>query len=396
MQALSRSLLVEPQLDYPDAAIPAVGILTKLCFSIKTFRRYLGSNTTACQLIVRALLAHHHIPVFRIECCALLYLLLFADCSTGTLPIVSLPYVCATAAFSIPFISSFHWRESPFRETFNANELFKSIVSNAPATENGVESQCMLHENGVHSLANEDNLPPRFPIQQYVKRFIRFTFAEAWFEEVEKILKPNSSKRVNNASTTDDDEWPVEYLGNKTAMAFDANLRLTKRDIRWLKMVDFLSIFRKSLRRLGSAKAHADVYVGLATLETNLIFPLKNTVCQQDAIICTLKRYLHTPPMTVADQEMLVEVLNIIGIMLHLGFFMIRDWLYTVLETEDNFFLTLLRSEECIEALYRKNANLLWGLLQLYNGSKSSSEQDRKDGKREITERMAKPVERAT
>ncbi|XP_035901362.1 uncharacterized protein LOC118507232 [Anopheles stephensi] len=396
MQALSRSLLVEPQLDYPDAAIPAVGILTKLCFTIKTFRRYLGSNTTACQLIVRALLAHHHIPVFRIECCALLYLLLFADCSTGTLPLVSLPYVCATASYSIPFISSFHWRESPFRESLSSNELFKSIVSDAAPPPGG---DTRAGENGVHSLVNGggDQLPHGFPLKQYVNRFIRFTFAEVWYEEVEKMIKPSSTKRASNAaSTTDDDECPLDYPGNKTAMGFDAKLRLTKRDIRWLKMVDFLSIFRKSLRRLGSAKAHADVYVGLATLETNLIFPLKNTICQQDAIITTLKRYLHTPPLTVADQEMLVEVLNVVGIMLHLGFVMIRDWLYTVLAMEDNFFLTLLRSDECIEPLYRKNANLLWGLLQLYNGAKSPTDQDRKEGKREITERMAKPVERAT
>ncbi|XP_050081131.1 uncharacterized protein LOC126568659 [Anopheles maculipalpis] len=395
MQALSRSLLVEPQLDYPDAAIPAVGILTKLCFGIKTFRRYLGSNTTACQLIVRALLAHHHIPVFRMECCALLFLLLFADCSTGALPLVTLPYVCAISAFSTPFISTFHWRESPFRESFTGNELFKSIVLQPDHVDN--QSRRMVQQNGGHSPANGDSLPYGFPIQQYVKRFIRFTFAEVWFDGVDAILKPNNaSKRVNNASTGNDEEWPLEYHGNKTAMAFDANLRLTKQDIRWIKMVDLITIFRKSLRRLGSAKAHTDVYVGLATLETNLIFPLKNSVCQQGAVISALKRYLHTPPMTVADQEMLVEVLNIIGIMLHLGFYLIRDWLYTVLEMEDNFFLTLLRSEECIEALYRKNANMLRGLLQLYSGSQSSSEPDQKDGKREITDRMPKPVERAT
>ncbi|XP_049290028.1 uncharacterized protein LOC125767467 [Anopheles funestus] len=400
MQALSRSLLVEPQLDYSDAAIPAVGILTKLCFAIKTFRRYLGSNTTACQLIVRALLAHHHIPVFRMECCALLYLLLFADCSTGTEPLVSLPYVCATSAFSIPFICHFHWSVSPFREVFGSNKLFKSIMTNTYSPKDNDERRSTLQNNGLGPLGKDENLPSGFAVQEYVKRYIRFTFAELWFDGVEKILKINNSKRVSNASSLDDHECPLEYKGNKTALAFSADMRLTKQDIRWLKMVDFLSIFRKSLRRLGSAKAHTDVYIGLATLETNLIFPLKNTVCQQDVIISTLKRYIHTPPVTVADQEMLVEVFNIIGIMLHLGFYMIRDWLYTVLATEDNFFIRLLRSDDCIESLYRKNANLLWGLLQLYDGAKGSTatapEQASKDGKRELTERISKPVDRAT
>ncbi|XP_053658857.1 uncharacterized protein LOC128707924 [Anopheles marshallii] len=402
MQALSRSLLVEPQHDYPDAAIPAVGILTKLCFAIKTFRRYLGTNTTACQLIVRALLAHHHIPVFQMECCALLCLLLFADCSTGTVPLVSLPYVCATSAFSIPFICHFHWSISPFREGFGANKLFKSIITDTYSPDdNSDERSSTLPDSSIELPANGENLPKGFAVQEYVKRYIRFTFAEVWFEGVEKILKVNNSKQVGNPSSMDDHESPLEYKGNRTALVFSANMRLTKRDIRWLKMVDFLSIFRKSLRRLGSAKAHADVYVGLATLETNLLFPLKNTVYQHDVIISTLKRYIHTPPITVADQELLIEVFNIIGIMLHLGFYTIRDWLYTVLASEDNFFLRLLRSDDCIESLYRKNVYLLWELLRLMrDGTMSSTvsgaEQQRKDGKRDLTERISKPAERIT
>uniref|UniRef100_A0A182JWF6 Rotatin N-terminal domain-containing protein n=1 Tax=Anopheles christyi TaxID=43041 RepID=A0A182JWF6_9DIPT len=377
LQALYNSLLADPNLDYPDAAIPAVGILTKLCFSITTFRRFLGSNTNAYQLIVRALLAHHHMPVFRVECCALLYLLLFADCSTGNGPLVSLPVICATSAFKLPFVSNFHWQISPFREYGSEIEqMFQNILQEETfgAQDTALAQYRALTNGGDVSAGESHDSSSRPPVWwEYVKRYIRFIFADLWFEGLEKILKMTTVKRAgtnNAAAMMEDDENPLVYKGNKTAMEFSAFLRLTKQDIRWLKMIDFPAIFRKSLRRLASAKAHTDVYSGLATLEANLTFPLKNTVCQQDVIISTLKRYIHTPPVTVADQEMLVEVFNIIGMMLHLNFRMVRDWLFTVLATEDNFFIRLLRSEDCIEPLYTKNTNLLWGLLQLYEGAK--------------------------
>uniref|UniRef100_A0A182P9D1 Rotatin N-terminal domain-containing protein n=1 Tax=Anopheles epiroticus TaxID=199890 RepID=A0A182P9D1_9DIPT len=363
MQALCNSLQADPYQDYPDAAIPAIGILTKICFSVTKFRRFLGSNSNAYQLIVRALLAHHHMPGFRVECCALLYLLLFADCSTGNGPLVSLPELCAKSAFKVPFVSNFHWQISPFREFGSVSEeTIKSSMREA----NGLDSA-----NGCDAV--DESLTYDWT---YVKRYIRFMFADLWFEGLEKILKMSTAKRAtdggssNSAALAEDEELSLEYKGNKTAMEFSASLRLTKQDIRWLQMIDFPAIFRKSLRRLASAKAHTDVYSGLATLEANLTFPLKNTVCQQDVIIGTLKRYIHTPPVTVADQEMLVEVFNIIGIMLHLNFRMVRDWLYNVLAAEDNFFLRLLRSNDCIESLYTKNANLLWSLLQMYDSVK--------------------------
>uniref|UniRef100_A0A1S4H7L0 Rotatin N-terminal domain-containing protein n=1 Tax=Anopheles gambiae TaxID=7165 RepID=A0A1S4H7L0_ANOGA len=377
MKALYNSLLADPVLDYPDAALPAVGILTKLCFSNTTFRRFLGSNTNAYQLIVRALLAHHHMPVFRVECCALLYLLLFADCSTGNGALLSLPAVCAASAFKLPFVSCFHWQASPFREYGSEMEqlLERMLLQDGPGGD-----MMLLGAALANGCAEEGSsacsVRPSVVGVEYAKRYLRFTFADLWFGGLENILKTTATtvKRAgaaNGVAVAEDDQHPLVYRGaNKKAMEFSAALRLTRQDIRWLKMIDFPAIFRKSMRRLASAKAHTDVYGGLATLEANLSFPLKNTICQQDVIISTLKRYIHTPPVSVADQEMLVEVFNVIGIMLHLNFRMLRDWLFTVLAAEDNFFLRLLRSSDCIEPLFTRNANLIWGLLQLYDGTK--------------------------
>uniref|UniRef100_A0A182QXR5 Rotatin N-terminal domain-containing protein n=1 Tax=Anopheles farauti TaxID=69004 RepID=A0A182QXR5_9DIPT len=392
LKALFNAMRTDRQhLDYPDAALPAVGILNKLCFRFIQFRRFLSSDASACHLIVRALLMHHHMPVFRLECCALLYLLVFADSATGTGPLVSLPVMFAKSPYKIPFVTDFHWHCSPMREESQLELLFQSSLVDDFAPKHaslGPNSESILRVdggkqqddsgtmNGSWSALSTTNSSSsasgtsRPIIWEYVKRYVRFTFADLWYEGLDKIqTKLNSAKRTNavTPSLDEEEDTPLEYKGSKPALDFSPKLRLTKRDIRWLKVIDFPSIFRQSIRRLSVAKAHADVYGGLATLEANLIFPLKNTVCQQDIIISTLKRYLHTPPVSEADQKLLVEVFNIIGIMLHIDFRMVRDWLVAVLETDANFFLRLLRSEDCIEALHTKNANLLLRLVHQYD-----------------------------
>uniref|UniRef100_A0A182MXW6 Rotatin N-terminal domain-containing protein n=1 Tax=Anopheles dirus TaxID=7168 RepID=A0A182MXW6_9DIPT len=388
LRALYNSMRTDKNhLDYPDAAFPAVGILNKLCFRSTKFRRFLGANMNACHMIVRALLMHHHMPVFRLDCCALLYLLLFADCATGDGPFVSLPVMCATSAYKIPFVSQFHWRCSPMREFSQLELLFHGNLPDDFAPEQDAPAESILRveggkkkgavmNGGESVLSNNDSSATiaggtRSAIWEYVKRYVRFTFADLWYEGLDKIQgKVNGAARSGTTNADEDEETPPEYKGNKSALDFSPRLRLTKQDMRWLKVIDFPSIIRKSVRRLSSAKAHEDVYGGLAMLEVNLSFPLKNIVPHQDIIINALKRYLHTPPVSVDDQELLEDVFNVIDIMLHLDLRMVRSWLLAVLETDANFFLRLLRSDDCIESLHTKNANLLLRLLQQQDDSK--------------------------
>ncbi|XP_053670517.1 uncharacterized protein LOC128720842 [Anopheles nili] len=395
LQALSNSLLANTHLDYPDAAIPAVGILTKLCFSITTFRRYLGGNSHAYQWLVRALLAHHHMPVFRMECCALLYLLLFAECSTGNGSNVFLPVMCERASYKVPFVSKFHWHTSPFRELSSFETMLQQMITGEHVSGPLGESILCINDkrmvNGDAVTTASVSCSGRAFVTELVHRYARFTFADLWFQGVDKVLKMYNSKQRTLAAGQfhDDDDAQIEYKGNRTAMGFCTQLRLRKRDVRWLKVIDFPSIFRKSIRRLSSAKAHADVFNGLGTLEANLIFPIKNTFCQQDIIISMLKRYIHTPPVTTADQEMLTEVLNIIGIMLHLDFLMVRQWLHEVLANETNLFLRLLRAEDCMEQLYAKNATLLWSLRHVMDREALDGDQKKGEPSKTGTKRDA-------
>lgn len=125
LQALDNALREEHLLDYPDSAIPAIGILTKMCFAVPEFRRFLADNVNIYHLIMRALLTYHHMPIFKPDCCSLLFLLLFSEYTLGSGKTISLPAICYK--YSVPFIAEHHWKCSPFSELSYLEEVFIDV-----------------------------------------------------------------------------------------------------------------------------------------------------------------------------------------------------------------------------------------------------------------------------
>uniref|UniRef100_A0A182JF50 Rotatin N-terminal domain-containing protein n=1 Tax=Anopheles atroparvus TaxID=41427 RepID=A0A182JF50_ANOAO len=375
LTALYNALQEDHSFDYPDAAIPAVGILTKLCFSVVSFRRFLGTNENAYHLIVRALFCFHHMPVFRVECSALLYLLLFADCSTGAGTMVSLPVLCRSSSFRVPFVCHFHWEHSPFRQ----ENLLEVIVQGGAAgglgalepAWGGGESILRIDERTLLQQVSTDagrkaggfSVSQLSTYREYLMRYIRFAFADIWFQGLDNVLR--ASKNPKQSVSVDHELAPIEYSGRVAgtpAFRFNAALRLTKQDILWLKIVDTASTLRKATRRIASAKTHADVYGGLAILEANMFFPVNSAQCfpEQKTIIDTMQRYFVSLPATPSDQQLLVAVLSTVGNLIDFGQHEIRDWVIDLQSSEDgNFFLKLLYSETSSVELYAKTVYFL-------------------------------------
>ncbi|XP_052871704.1 protein rotatin homolog [Anopheles cruzii] len=346
----------QQRIDYPDAAIPAIGILTKLCFTVTSFRRFLGINETAYELIVRSLFAFHHMPVFRVECCALLYLLLFADYSFGAGRTISLPRLCQTGSFRLPFVCEFHWRFSPFREVSPLEEL---MVGRAPATADAREGESILRLESNTLEPLETNVGER----QAVLQFIRFAFADLWFDGIDNMLAQLSSDR--RTAQQEEHLAPIVYRSegketdNRLALRFDSVLRLTKQDVQLLKVTHISSRFRKNLRAIGAAKSHADVFSALATFEGNLLLPIPLKSYSSEQVIRALTRFVVAPPSTGTDQQLLSEVITLIGSLIELHNTRILDWVLELLANEANIFLLLLRSDDCSIDLYSSVINLL-------------------------------------
>ncbi|XP_053687362.1 protein rotatin homolog [Sabethes cyaneus] len=403
LQVLDNALREEHCLDYPDSAVPAIGILAKLCFTIPEFNRFLASNVNAYNLIVRALLTYHHLPVFKPDCCSLLFLLLFDAYSSGCSKNLSLPKICEN--YNIPFVCEFHWKHSPFNELSFLEEIFvdcngtteknlnplvdqensilrfsgtcgtecaTSRISKIAATSNG---NC-LNQSGESFRTNED-------YRQVAWQYLRLAFACQWFDAFDNILVNAKKCRQSLKSTHQEREITIidysilpphlvaakQYNDGEVidlddqSLQFDRSLCLTRKDLNMIKTSHVDEIFRHSLKNVATATSHAEVSVGLSGLESNLLLPMQVQILH-NSIVKHLKRFILTPPNTEADEKLLVDVIGLLGDLIQIGYENVLVWIVTLLFDQTSIFILLLKSDTCSGELFMKNADFIKITLQ--------------------------------
>lgn len=397
LQVLDNALREEHFLDYPDSAVPAIGILTKLCFAIPEFRRFLADNANVYHLIVRSLLAYHHLPIFKPDCCSLLFLLLFSDYTLGCGKSVSLPVICNS--YKIPFICEHHWKCSPFNELSYLEEIFSDteairddISGVAPVQGESIirlsrpcGAECAtsrirrtdLTDNESVNQTNE-SFSSMQNYRQVAWQYLRLSFAGQWFDAFENILvnakkchnSPQSGKTEHGASVIDYGLLPPHLLSPKRneeeevidledhSLNFDRALHLTKVDIDMIRTTHVDEIFRNSLKSIATASSHAEVSIGLSGLESNLILPMQQQLLH-NSIVKHLKKFILTPPNTPADEKLLIDVIGLLGDLILIGYENVLVWIVTLLFEQTSIFIQLLKSESCSGELFMKNVDFI-------------------------------------
>ncbi|XP_062560483.1 protein rotatin homolog [Armigeres subalbatus] len=396
MQALDNALREQHFLDYPDSAVPAIGILTKLCFTIPEFRRFLADDVNAYYLIVRSLLSFHHLPIFKPDCCSLLYLLLFSEYTLGSGKTISVPAICQE--LRIPFVCEFHWRCSPFNELSYLEEIFvdvetvrtESVEGNSILRFNrscGIECATsrmqQLNANGMESMnQSAESIHHLQSYRQVAWQFLRLSFACQWFDAFENILiNAKRSRQTLDSSKEDvqlidynvlpphlvspkqDDEDDGVIVLDDGSLEFDRALHLTKQDLNMIRTSQTDEIFRNSLKAIATAVSHAEVSIGLSGLESNLILPMKEQI-MHNSIVKHLKKFILTPPNTPADEQLLIDVFSLLGDLIQIGYENVLVWIVTLLFEQTSVFIQLLKSETCSEELFMKNVDFIQIVLQ--------------------------------
>ncbi|KXJ71869.1 hypothetical protein RP20_CCG019454 [Aedes albopictus] len=397
LQVLDNALREQHFLDYPDSAVPAVGILTKLCFAIPEFRRFLADDVNVYYLIVRALLSFHHLPIFKPDCCSLLFLLLFSEYTLGSGKTISLPAVCQH--YKVPFLCEYHWKYSPFNELSYLEEIFVDVARDDQqiAMEGntilrfsrpcGIEcATSRLQQVDVDESGDMNHTAETMAYlecyRQVAWQFLRLSFASQWFDAFENVMiNAKRSRQTLNSSKDEiqlvdynvlpphlvspkqnDDEDGVIVLDDGS-LEFDRALHLTKQDLNMIRTSQTEEIFRNSLKAIASATSHAEVSIGLSGLESNLILPMKEQILH-NSIVKHLKKFILTPPNTPADEQLLIDVFSLLGDLIQIGYENVLVWIVTLLFEQTSIFIQLLKSETCSEELFMKNVDFIQIVLQ--------------------------------
>ncbi|XP_055627670.1 protein rotatin homolog [Toxorhynchites rutilus septentrionalis] len=398
LQALDNALREDYFLDYPDSAMPAIGILTKMCLAVPEFRRFLADNVNIYHLIMRALLTYHHMPIFKPDCCTLLFVLLFSEYTLGSGKSISLPLVCFK--YSIPFVAEHHWKCSPFSELSYLEEIFIDVNEKKDCHFSVIEplespsilrfkSNCgiecastrMPRAKQCNDESINEETPPYASRQQYRQvawQYLRLAFACQWFDAFENILV-NAKKCINSPEANKDADAPViDYsllpphlvtsqvnddgeevvdLGDQT-LQFDRILQLTRQDVDMIRTTHVEEIFRNSLKSIATASSHAEVSVGLSGLESNLILPMQDQLLH-NSIVKHLKKFILTPPNTPADEKLLIDVIGLLGQLIQIGYENVLVWIANLLLEQTSIFINLLKSDTCSGQLFMKNVDFI-------------------------------------
>ncbi|XP_065076156.1 protein rotatin homolog [Ochlerotatus camptorhynchus] len=397
LQVLDNALREQHFLDYPDSAVPAIGILTKLCFTIPEFRRFLADDVNVYYLIVRALLSFHHFPIFKPDCCSLLFLLLFSEYTLGSGKAVSLPVICQN--YRIPFVCEYHWKCSPFNELSYLEEIFVDVEGEDRSGMGAVEGNSILRRSGPCGIECATSRMRRLETsggesmnqttessvylhsyRQVAWQYLRLAFACQWFDAFENVLinakRSRQSPGKEGALIVDYNLLPPHLISPKrtdedeevivlddSSLEFDRALHLAKQDLNMIRTSQTDEIFRNSLKAIAAAASHAEVSIGLAGLESNLILPMKEQILH-NSIVKHLKKFVLTPPNTPADEQLLIDVFNLLGDLIQIGYENVLVWIVSLLFEQTSIFIQLLKSETCSEELFMKNVDFIQIVLQ--------------------------------
>lgn len=299
LEALQNSLLAAHDIDYPDAAIPAIGLLAKLCVNSIRVRRELQKDDELIPMLLRALLMFHKNEALQRDCSVLLFVLVFSDYMLGE-TILSVPRLIIDR-YSVPILCKTHWAISPF---LRQSPLVDALLDEA---------------------ANSNEW-----------QFVRFTVASLFFPD-----QPSSQLYKNPK---------LEY----PALEFNSKLKLTSEDSRVLQSTDFISFFAETLYSISNATSHAMVLRSLANLQSLVILPHQQrlqSVSSQDIISC-VRRFLCVAPNTEPDQRVFVAVLDTVLDLADTGISELYGWvLQQVCRPQCAFLMTLQSSEASVSLM---------------------------------------------
>lgn len=119
VKALQNCLQIKSCMNWADAVIPAVGIITKMILAKSSFRNEISKELNIYFLLTKAALIYYHDISLLQDCALSFFLLLYSSYIVGN---NCIPFVCST--FYIPLKCGFHWKTSPHHSKSYLEKIF--------------------------------------------------------------------------------------------------------------------------------------------------------------------------------------------------------------------------------------------------------------------------------
>lgn len=278
--------------DYPDTAMPIIGIIAKMCIQITKFRREISKEANVYCLLLRALLLFYQHTTFKQDCAVALFILAHSEYAIGSLQI-TMPILCKR--LRVPFKLESHWHNTPFNKKSDLEQLLFAFEE------------------------------PDDKAAQSAWQYVRLTFASLWFNGFDQIL----------GGTVRDNDTRLDYsINGEVYLAFDESLCLTKTDMSLIQATTVSYALNHWLQVISNATNHIDVNVGISAITNYAMLPdCVRTQLNHKDLIVAIRRFCSATPNTLSDETVFEAVLQLLTNLVEKGL---------------NFFFFLFFNKICI------------------------------------------------
>lgn len=357
LKVLEKSLRENSIDNYAYNAIQIVGILTKLCLRIPSFRRRLEDDIQTYVLILRSLLLFHTDDKFRRECAVLLFTLAFSGYIVGGNKQLIIPPVCKR--LYLPIVCELSWKS-----TLEQTNLLELILTREKLTDTNSN-----HSDASSEHSAEDQTLKIPQIWQY----IRLTFNALWFRSLDQLVdNPCFVEGSRNAE--------LNYKINPDSLSFNRDLCATTRDLEIIEGTSQKYGLNYWVKQLKNATSVEQVSLSCAAIEN---FSNVDSTGHQKQWNCKLFLQSITRFCTIApnnhptDEICFIKICRLLSNLIDRDFIDVHIWVLQKFNQKQCIYLDLLNNSKGSTALFLCNIRFMESILSktIENQSKKIIEQ---------------------
>ncbi|XP_031630428.1 uncharacterized protein LOC116345312 [Contarinia nasturtii] len=346
LTALDRSLLENSTDNYPHNAIHIIGILSKMCIRIPSFRRQIEDDIQTYMLILRSLFLFPTEDKFRRECAILLFSLAFSGYIVGGNKEFILPPVCKKLL--LPIACEFSWKT-----TLEHNNLLELIL----ACEN---SNHPSDTNSNHTDFSNEPLSPRESIMKMpqIWRYIRLTFNALWFGSLDQLI--DYQKCVKGSKNTE-----LDYKIHKESLSFNRQLCATSTDLEIVEGISQKNCLNYWLLQLKNATTWTPVTVSCAAIENfsnvDAIGHRKHWDCKR--FLHSITRFCTIMPNNAQDDIVFMRMCRLLSNLVERDFIDVHIWILENFNQKQCIHLDLINNSKASTSVFLCNIRFIESIL---------------------------------
>lgn len=341
LKTLDASLQEKPNDNYPQNAIQIVGILTKMCLRIPSFRRQLEDDIKTYVLIVRTLFLFHADDKAKQECAVLLFSLAFSGFILGGNKQYILPPVCKKLL--LPITCEFSWKSS--LEQCNLLEL---ILAHE-------KSHNFLDTNSnCTSLSDESSaVNPIIRIPQ-IWHYIRLNFNALWFGSLDQLIDcpyfVDGNKPIK-----------INYKTNPNSLSFNQALCATTVDLEFVEGMSQKYGLNYWLMQLKNATTCQSVMLSCAAIEnfSNVDATGHRKQWNCKLFLQSITRFCTIIPNNQQDEMIFVKICRLLANLIERDFMDVHIWILEKFNEKKCIYLDLIDDSKASTTVFLANIQFI-------------------------------------